>query len=193
MDSLAPFAICGYLWTAWFIVWLLWAFQSKRTYQRESLGSRMSYTIFVWAAMYLMFFAKNLGSEWQSEIFTYRPWAGWMGVATTVLGFTFTLWARFTLGRNWSGTVTIKVAHELVRTGPYHYVRHPIYTGMIVAMAGTALARDQWKGIAAVILLWLAFSIKRLKEEQFMRQTFGVQYDDYARTTGAIIPFLRNL
>jgi protein-S-isoprenylcysteine O-methyltransferase Ste14 len=148
----------------------------------------MSYTIFVWASMYLMFFAKSLSIEWQSEMIPFRPWLGWLGVAVTILGFAFTLWARFTLGGNWSGTVTIKVKHELVCTGPYRYVRHPIYTGMIAAMAGTALARDQWIGAAAVILLWLSFSIKRLKEEQFMRQTFGAQYDDYARTTGAIFP-----
>jgi protein-S-isoprenylcysteine O-methyltransferase Ste14 len=185
-----PFAICGYLWTAWVIVWLLWAFQSKETQQRESFESRMSYTIFVWASMYLMFFGKRLGAEWQSEIIPFHPWFGWMGVAVTVLGFAFTLWARFTLGSNWSGTVTIKVAHELIRTGPYRYVRHPIYTGMVAAMAGTALARDQWKGAAAVVLLWLSFSIKRLKEEEFMRQTFGAQYIDYIRTTGAIFPRL---
>ena len=57
-------------------------------------------------------------------------------------------------------------------------------------MAGTALAREQWKGVAAVMLLWLSFSIKRLKEEQFMRQIFGVQYIEYSRTTGAIFPML---
>src|SRR5580704_14718160 len=141
-----PFAICGYLWTAWAIVWLLWAFQSKQTQQRESLESRLSYTIFIWASMYLMFFAKGLGAEWHSAIVPYHPWLGWSGAVITALGFCFTLWARFTLGGNWSGTVTIKVAHELVRIGPYRYVRHPIYTGMVVAMAGTALARDQWKG-----------------------------------------------
>jgi protein-S-isoprenylcysteine O-methyltransferase Ste14 len=185
-----PFAICGYLWAAWVIAWMLWAFQSKQTQQRESLGSRMSYTVFVWAAMVLMFFGKNMGAEWQSEIVAYHPWLGWTGVTVTTLGFVITFWARFILGSNWSGTVTIKVAHELVRTGPYRYVRHPIYTGMVVAMAGTALARDQWKGAAAVVLLWLSFSIKRLKEEEFMRQAFGAQYIDYSRTTGAIFPKL---
>jgi protein-S-isoprenylcysteine O-methyltransferase Ste14 len=69
-------------------------------------------------------------------------------------------------------------------------VRHPIYTGILVALIGTAIARDQWRGVVAIVLLWVSFTIKRLKEEQFMRQTFGAQYTDYSRSTGAIFPAL---
>ena len=183
-------AICGYLWVAWLLVWLIWAFRSKQTKQRESLGSRMSYTVLVWAAGYCMFGAKNLGEWWHRDILPHMAWLGPAGVAITALGFAFTLWARYILGGNWSGAVTIKVGHELIRTGPYGWVRHPIYTGMIVATTGTAIALDQWRGVVAAILMWLGFTIKRLKEEQFMRQTFGEQYTDYARTTGAIFPSL---
>ena len=186
----SPIQICGDLWTGWVILWILWVFQSKQTRQRETLASRMSYTIPVWAALYLVFFAQRLGSFWTSGVFPYRNWLGWLGVGVTALGFAFTLWARATLGGNWSGTVTIKVGHELIRTGPYRFVRHPIYTGMIVALIGTSLARDQWRDVAGILLLWIAFTIKRLKEEEFMRLTFGPQYDDYSRTTGAIFPRL---
>jgi protein-S-isoprenylcysteine O-methyltransferase Ste14 len=183
-----PTQICDWLWTVWVVLWLLWAFQSKQTRQRESPGSRMAYTVFVWAALYMAFFAKHLGAPWTSELVPYQPWLGWLGVYITALGFAFTIWARAILGGNWSGSVTIKVGHELVRTGPYRLVRHPIYTGMIVALVGTALALDQWRGAASIVLLWISFTIKRLKEEQFMQQTFGTQYDDYARITGAIFP-----
>jgi protein-S-isoprenylcysteine O-methyltransferase Ste14 len=184
-------AICGYLWLAWLAVWLIWAFRSKQTKQRESLGSRMSYTILVWAAGYCMFYARNPGDWLHRDVLPHSAWLGPTGVAITVLGFAFTFWARYILGGNWSGAVTIKVGHELIRTGPYGWVRHPIYTGMIAATIGTALALDQWRGVVAAILMWLGFTIKRLKEEQFMRQTFGDQYTDYARTTGAIFPTLR--
>jgi protein-S-isoprenylcysteine O-methyltransferase Ste14 len=186
-----PFAICGCLWLAWLAIWLVWAFQSKKTQQRESIASRFSYTILVWIAGSLMLSQQHWQGWWSYQLLPYRPWIGWAGVVLTALGFALCFWARFVLGGNWSGTVTIKVDHELIRTGPYRFVRHPIYTGIVVAMLGTALALDQWRGLISVLLLWLGFTIKRLKEEQFMRQTFGDRYTDYARTTGAIFPSLR--
>jgi len=140
--------------------------------------------------MDLLFFGNVRGPWWYGVIVPYRDSLGCLGIAITALGFALTLWARFVLGSNWSGSVTIKVEHELIRTGPYRWVRHPIYTGMIVALIGTAIARDEWRGVASVALLWLSFTIKRLKEEQFMRQTFGAQYNASAQTTGAIFPAL---
>jgi len=187
MDAVA---ICGWMFAGWIVVWLLWAFQSKRTQQRESLVSRLSYTLIAWAAMYLMFSAKSLSGWWFISVLPYRGWMGWLGIAITALGFAFTFWARFTLGGNWSGSVTIKVGHELVRSGPYRWVRHPIYTGLIVAMAGTGLALDQWRGVVALVVLWVSFTIKRMREEQFMMQTFGAQYVEYSQSTGAIFPLL---
>jgi protein-S-isoprenylcysteine O-methyltransferase Ste14 len=184
------YVVCGYLWVAWVIVWIIWALQSKQTQQRESLASQISYRIPIAVAVYLVLFARHLAPWWSSRALPYHHWLGWLGIAITVLGFAFTLWARAILGGNWSGLVTIKVGHKLVRTGPYRFVRHPIYTGILIALAGTALAYDRWRGIVAVVLFWVAFTIKRLKEEQFMRQTFGDQYIDYSRTTGAIFPAL---
>jgi protein-S-isoprenylcysteine O-methyltransferase Ste14 len=184
------FALCRYLWTAWIVLWLLWAFQSKRTQQRESPVSRLSYALVLWASMYLMFTQRYLGEWPHSDILRYRAWIGWTGLALTAAGFAITIWARLKLGRNWSGSVTIKVEHELIRKGPYRWVRHPIYTGLMLAMTGTAVALDQWRGAVALLLLWMSFTIKRLKEEQFMRQTFGSQYIEYTRSTGAIFPLL---
>lgn len=190
MDGIS---ICACLWVAWIIIWMTWAFQSKQTQQRESLTSRLSYTVIACAAGMSMFSPGGLGSWGHSLLMPYRHWMDWLATTITTLGFAITLWARAILGGNWSSSVTIKVSHELVRSGPYRWVRHPIYTGLIIAMAGTAIARDQWRGIVAVVLLWIAFTIKRLKEEQFMRQTFGPKYAEYTRTTGAIFPrLLRN-
>jgi len=182
--------VCEYLWIAWYLVWVVWAMQGKKVQKRESVPSRASYSLIILVAVWLMFFARGLGGWWNGEILPDTAWAGWTGLAITVLGFAITLWARSILGGNWSGTVTIKVEHELIRRGPYHWVRHPIYTGLIVAMAGTALALNEWRGLVAVLLVWIAFTIKRLKEEQFMRQTFGQQYVEYSQTTGAIFPRL---
>lgn len=183
--------ICGWLWIAWLIVWLAWAFQSKQTREKETVLSRFSYALPVWLAAYLLFWARTLPGWWNAPIVANRPWFGWLAVVITALGFALAIWARAYLGSNWSGSVTIKVGHELIRTGPYRLVRHPIYTGILIAMFGTALAYDRWRVLVALPILWLAFTIKRLKEEQFMRQTFGAQYDEYARTTGAIFPLPR--
>ena len=190
MDALSPFAICGYLWIAWYAVWGVWAFQSKKTQQRESIASRISYTLFLLAGVWLFLLGRRLGGWWHRPIFPVSAFTGFAGVATAVLGFALTLWARYILGRNWSSNVTIKVGHELIRSGPYRLVRHPIYSGIILAAAGTAIALDQTRGLVALALLWLGFTVKRMKEEEFMRQTFGAQYDDYARSTGAIFPAL---
>ena len=182
--------ICGWIWTVWVAIWLVWALQSKQTSQRESGVSRLIYGVLVWGALILLFYRGPLPGLWNAQVLVERAWFGPVAVAVTALGFAFTLWARAYLGSNWSGSVTIKVDHELIRTGPYRLVRHPIYTGIIVASIGTALAYDRWRCVLALPLLWLAFTVKRLKEEKFMRQTFGSQYDDYTRISGAIFPLI---
>jgi protein-S-isoprenylcysteine O-methyltransferase Ste14 len=185
------FTICANLWIIWIVVWMLWALRTKKTQQREGGASQVFRLALLGSAIYLIFFAGNLRGWWHRSILPYHPWMGCTGMTITVLGFAITLWARFLLGSNWSNSVTIKVAHELIRTGPYRWVRHPIYSGMILAMLGTAIALDQWRGAVSVALLWVAFTFKQRKEERFMRQTFGAQYADYSKTTGAIFPSLR--
>ena len=187
-SHLSPYPVCVYVWIAWWFSWLALAFVSKKTKQRETMASRISYTVIAWLALWLLFFARHLGPYLESAVFPDRLWIGWIGVAITALGFGITYWARAILGRNWSPNVTIKEDHELIRSGPYRFVRHPIYTGLLVTAVGTALALNQYRGLLAVFALWVSFTLKRLKEEQFMRHQFGAQYIEYARTTGAILP-----
>ncbi|PYV65700.1 MAG: hypothetical protein DMG95_01005 [Acidobacteria bacterium] len=111
-------------------------------------------------------------------------------ILLTAAGIALAIWARFYIGQNWSGTVTIKVGHTLIRTGPYRWVRHPIYSGILLAMIGTALARGKPIGVLAIVLFWFGFWFKSRLEEQFMRKTFGQEYDEYARSTGALVPKL---
>jgi protein-S-isoprenylcysteine O-methyltransferase Ste14 len=180
--------ISGYLWTGFFIVWMLWAIRTKPTERRESVGSRLSYTLLVFAGFYLLF-AHPMWPSWlRRPILPPDSWVTGLAVGITAAGLLFAVWARLHLGGNWSGTVTMKVDHELVRSGPYRWVRHPIYSGLLLAALGTAMERRQVRGIIALPLIYAGFSLKLRKEEQFMNSLFGAGYDEYRRTTGTLIP-----
>jgi protein-S-isoprenylcysteine O-methyltransferase Ste14 len=188
--AMSAMTICSYLWITWFAIWLLWAIGTKRTQRRESSPSRLSYALFNVVAFWLMF-AGDVPQSWlRVRLFPPMQWTAWLGVAITVAGLAFSIWARAYLGRNWSGVVSVKVGHELIRSGPYRWVRHPIYTGLILAFLGTAVVRHQVRGLIAVVLLYAGFKIKSRIEEQAMTATFGPEYAQYASTTGAIIPRL---
>lgn len=180
-------SICGCLWMAFAVLWLVWALRTKPTQMRESVGSRLTYTVVTAVAFYIMF-SGDVPREWMRiRLFPREPWIAALGVALTAAGLALSIWARAYLGTNWSGTVTVKVGHQLVRTGPYRWVRHPIYSGLLLAMIGTALARRQVRGLVAVILLWVGFAIKSRIEERFMAATFGAEYNEYRQATGAIV------
>ena len=172
------------------MVWFIGACRTKRTQQRADFISRLSYGIPVLVAFALMFAdSDSVSLSWLVvPIFHSNTVLAATGVTLTALGVAFAIWARLYIGQNWSSAVTIKVGHQLIRTGPYGWVRHPIYSGILLAMLGTALVRRQPRGVIAFLLLWLAFLLKSRMEERFMRQAFGPEYDDYIRSTGALVP-----
>jgi protein-S-isoprenylcysteine O-methyltransferase Ste14 len=111
------------------------------------------------------------------------------GVALTIVGAVFAIVARVFLGRNWSGKATIKEKHELICSGPYSLVRHPIYTGLFAAAVGSAIAFGEVRNLAALPLLLLGFYLKSRAEERLLMQTFGEQYAAYRQSVrNAIIP-----
>lgn len=180
--------ICGLLWTGFLVVWLIWALRTKPVQQREGVSSRLSYTVLNFVAFYLMF-SGDLPRGWlRLRVLPSTLGVEIIGVIITAAGIGFAMWARAYLGGNWSSSVTVKVEHQLIRTGPYRWVRHPIYSGMILALLGTALVRGQVRGFVAVVLAYVGFRIKSKIEERAMIGTFGTEYEAYSRTTGAIIP-----
>ncbi len=117
-------------------------------------------------------------------------WPFWLGALLTVGGLLFAIWARLHLGRNWSGTVTIKKGHELITSGPYALVRHPIYTGLLLAFLGSAVALGEWRGVLALALATGALWRKLRLEERWMRLQFGDAYRMYSRRVAALVPFV---
>jgi protein-S-isoprenylcysteine O-methyltransferase Ste14 len=119
------------------------------------------------------------------------PWMAYAGAVLVAGGLAFAVRARLVLAGNWSGTVTLKHGHELIRTGPYRLVRHPIYTGLLAAMLGTAIAIDRVRGLLAMALITVAFLVKIRTEEAFMRAAFGAAYDRYRNEVPALVPGMK--
>ena len=107
-----------------------------------------------------------------------------------VAGLVFSIWARVHIGRNWSGIVTLKQDHELIQSGPYRLVRHPIYTGLLLGFIGTAIARDEWRGWLAVLMVLAALWRKLRLEERWLTEQFGDAYRQYRSEVAALIPYL---
>ena len=184
--------LCKDLWLAWVIVWFAWALRSKRNQQSIGLGPRLTYTIPVLIGSCLVFMDRKAVplAFLHDKLVPAQPWVEWLGVALTLFGLLFAIWARLHLGRNWSSVVSVKVEHQLIRSGPYRFVRHPIYSGLLLALIGTALCQRELRSLLGLFFLWLGFTLKSRLEEGFMAQTFGAEYEDYRRRTGALIPRL---
>ena len=177
------------VWLIWSAVWVAMAPGAKSVAQSESRASRLTHVVPLVVAVALL-------AAPRVPVFPLRfvppgPWPGWIGAALTAAGIAFAIWARVTLAGNWSGSVTLKDAHELVVEGPYRWVRHPIYTGLLLALLGWALAVGEWRGLLAVAIAAMAFWRKLKREEALMRAEFGAAYADYAQRVPALVPFLR--
>jgi protein-S-isoprenylcysteine O-methyltransferase Ste14 len=176
------------MWLAWVLYWWLAARGAKVTERKEPLGSRLLHVLPLMIAAYLLWAERVPIAFLNAPLFAWAPWQFWVAALVTAAGLGFTVWARAHLGRNWSGTVTIKQGHELVMTGPYALVRHPIYTGLLLAFAGTALARGEWRGVLAVLIAWAALWRKLRVEERWMSGQFGERYEAYKRRVPALVP-----
>ena len=176
------------LWIIFFAYWLLAALRIKRVKSAESLGSRLSYGLPIWIAYVLLLTRSRIWGPLSHQIFPPTLALALTGLALTALGIGVAIWARYTLGQNWSSKVTIKVDHELIRSGPYAYVRHPINTGLLLAFLGTGLGINQWRAALAVVLAWTAFCMKARTEEKMLAQEFGEHFADHRQRTGFFMP-----
>jgi protein-S-isoprenylcysteine O-methyltransferase len=181
----------AYLWMALWIVWLASALTAKRSVQRQTVASRLEQTILVTTAFFLLF-DRRLWPHWLRQRVLPEDDVAllWIGLLLTAAGVGFAILARFWIGRNWSGIITIKEQHELIQSGPYRIVRHPIYTGLLLAYLSTAIVHGELRGFVGFVLLLLGFGLKLRMEETFMVQQFGNAYLDYKRRVKALVPFV---
>ncbi len=179
------------IWLAWLLYWVIAAFSVKRARRRESFASRLSHGIPLFVAILLVSSSWFAGPVLSTRFLPGTPLLFWIGTALLVAGMLFAVAARLHLGGNWSGSVTLKQDHTLTRSGPYRFVRHPIYTGLLLAFFGSCvLALGEWRGVLAMALMTAAFLRKIQIEERFMREQFGDQYERYRQEVAALIPWL---
>lgn len=178
------------MWVAWGLYWLISARGIKRPVRRESVLSRwMHFGPLILAGWLLTDGAPRWSPLWEPFI-TRTESLFWIAACVSGAGLLLSVWARRHLGRNWSGSVTIKADHELITTGPYRLARHPIYTGLLIAFAGNALVVAEWRGVLALLIVFVALWRKLKLEERFMREQFGQTYVDYSHRVSALVPFL---
>jgi protein-S-isoprenylcysteine O-methyltransferase Ste14 len=178
-------------WYALGVYWVVSALRVKPTKVKEGAGGRLLH-IGAMALVFLLLASHRLdvgllGRRFVSESSLLRDF----GIFLTFVGAAIAIWARYTLGQYWSARVTLKMDHRLIRSGPYMYVRHPIYSGLLLAMAGSALVIGEWRAVIAVLVAILEFSRKASKEEALLSTEFNDEYQEYRKHAGFLAPRFR--
>lgn len=182
--------LIGALWLVWAGWWAIAAWRTKPVLRSEGTASRLSHVLPLALGVTLLISGRLAAAGLARRFLPDVPWTFWLGGTLVASGIAIAIWARVHLGGNWSGTVTLKRGHTLIREGPYRFVRHPIYAGLLLAVLGTAISQGAWRGLAAVALMTLAFLRKIALEERFLRARFGREYERYRAALPALIPRL---
>jgi protein-S-isoprenylcysteine O-methyltransferase Ste14 len=189
--STIPFAgITGILWFTFFIYWVAAAMTAKKTARRNNRGVGITARIIIILGIFFAFRLRVFHGEQLYRVdFKAHPALGWTGLTLCMLGFATAIWARVYLGRNWGMPMSLKEEPELVTTGPYRYVRHPIYSGFLLAALGS---------IFSVGLVWIIpfcvfgvyFIYSSFREDRLMAEQFPQTYSAYKKRTKRLIPFV---
>jgi len=179
-----PLWASGAVWILFSIYWEIAAKNAAQEKSSESSGSRGLHVFMTNAALLLLFVpVPGLTRRYLTAPQVFVP----IGLTIQVCGLLLAVWARRHLGRNWSGRITIKVDHELVKSGPYRFVRHPIYTALLAMYAGTALASGEWHALLGFTLAAFAYWRKIRMEESNLAVAFGAAWGDYRRSTRSLL------
>lgn len=180
-----PFAC---LWSTWLVYWGVSARGAKRNQRVESRASSLSHTLPVLLGG-LVAVATQPPDGWSTPRlwpFGVVSYAG--SFAMVALGLAVTVWARVHLGTNWSANIARKHDQALVRTGPYAWVRHPIYSGLLLAVLGVPVGRGDVGALLGCALMWYGFLRKLHIEERWLQQTFGDAYSRYRDEVPGLLP-----
>ena len=183
------YQLAFWLWMAIFVIWAIGSIATKQT-----IGSYSDWQsrVVVWivALSWWLLFAPRVPGILGWKFLPPSATGDYAGLALTAVGLALAVWARFYLGGNWSGLVELKKDHQLIRGGPYTLVRHPIYSGFMLATLGTAILERAVHGFLAFALITVVWTYKSRLEERFLVGQFGAEYDQYRKQVKGLIPFV---
>jgi protein-S-isoprenylcysteine O-methyltransferase Ste14 len=179
----------------WYIVvtyWFITGLKAKKVQSQEPFVKRfIQYWLPIIIAVLLLGPGEWYGHTWLRENFVeHTNLVGLTGLSISILGAIIACWARYMLGRNWSVSVQRKKDHELIQSGIYNVIRHPIYTGLLFLFIGNAIIVGDYRAIIAVAIVFIHLWLKLIKEEKLLTDVFGSQYTDYKQRTKALIPYV---
>jgi protein-S-isoprenylcysteine O-methyltransferase Ste14 len=184
-----PFVAVAVLWIGFALSWIAASPWSSSVEKRAGFAKEIAYRI-VLIAGGIVFFIPAHGYEGPLRLWWLPFKAVWPAIGVIALGIAFAWWARIWLGSLWSGQVTKKADHRVVDTGPYAIVRHPIYTGILIAIYATAALKGTVLGVAGAVIITLGLWMKARLEENWLRQELGAEsYDAYRRRVPMLMPF----
>jgi protein-S-isoprenylcysteine O-methyltransferase Ste14 len=180
--------VIGVLWVIWLGYWIAAARNTRPPRRREAPARRFLWHL-TFVAGALLLALPDGGAHWFDRRFLpVSAAASDIGTLMVAAGLALAVWARRHLGANWSGEVMLKQVHELIQTGPFRLIRHPIYAGLLLALSGSALARGEWRGIAGLLLFGTGIMRRILVEERWMREAFGAEHARYSARTARLVP-----
>jgi protein-S-isoprenylcysteine O-methyltransferase Ste14 len=176
-------------WIVFITYWIINAWTNKKTVERSGLKAFIIYRIpLILGALLLVL--PHAPPPLNTPVIPHLLLLNAISVGLCVLGLCVAIWARRTLAANWSSEVVFKERHELIERGPYGFVRHPIYTGMLLMLLGTALAMGRLASLLGFLLMAVSFLLKLRQEETLMLRHFPTEYAAYRSRTKTLIPFL---
>lgn len=186
---MGPGQLMAASWIIFFAFWLLSSFSAKPIKQRGGGGATR---LLVAVAAFLLLF-RAYDPRWGALRNRFLPdalWIVWTGAILTAVGVAFAIWARIHIGRYWSASVALKESHKLIRTGPYARIRHPIYTGILLAILGEAVAIGTYVALLALAVITIGLWFKARREEALLAGEFGPAFEEHRRSTGFFLPRL---
>lgn len=190
MSALLSWNFVTTLWAVWLLYWIFSAWGVRRNERGESVAKRLVTTLVLGCGA-LLIFARNPPLGVLDERFV-PPADGIRALAMSLIvtGLGISVWARRHIGQFWSARVTLKAGHQLIQSGPYARVRHPIYSGIFLAMIGTALFVGKWRALLGAAVFFLGHWLKARREEALLKEQFGEAYEQYRMRTGSLLPRL---